>query len=276
MTMVLSRQYNEATLVDHAFSAFTSFIPTLNDSVRNWMVEIGACTQAQVADLILPYEGYPLNPISEADPKPTYLINATEDPSLPVDPDSVCAIYGGLDIPIACNPCFTPTAFAMASLEDLTIKQLSERVRMREMWDNATQLYTQDGYAAAFQMEHSNVGYDDDKTATWIDTDILHSPLIPPLNIHAQIGVGGVPDCLHWFDSEPWQLACDTELGADPATTRMGGSWSFPFYQTGKYISLRVFMSSGDATAGYNFEPTGGLVDFNRLNLTYLLKSSCR
>ena len=131
--------------------------------------------------------------------------------------------------------------------------------------------WTEEGYETFLQSEISLYDSDNEKTVRNFSLDFTHGEEVPLL-CHSQIGVGGLPNCIDWWDSEPWPLDCQL-YGERLPGTRDTGPMSWPYYATGRYIGWRIFVSTGSNPLSY--EPKGGVIDFTRVSLTLSLKSSC-
>lgn len=142
-TMVLSRLYRHASLVDCGFSSFCNFVPRNMVQVRDWIVQIGACTP-EYMDEHYPRnckEGTPYNLPIPPPVIPTSIVgkgeDGLEDPmKVPADPMSICALYGKEDILTKCAPCEEPCRFSMACTDtaDFTLKEQRDEIRFRERY----------------------------------------------------------------------------------------------------------------------------------------------
>src|SRR4030095_10861931 len=211
-----------------------------------------------------------------------HLINETEDPSLPPSPDSLCALYGNQDVKKMCLPCRVPLQFAMASLSDFTIKELSDDQRFRELWDTTDPLgivgaYVNLGYEFLMQSESSLLGNTGEKRVYNLAGDLIQQDEAPPLNMHCQIGVSPMvrPDCGIFWDSEPNPIDCSPIAEIPEMENARGvGPLSFPFFATGRFIVSRLFVSAKEAEI-FEYSPRGGAFDLTRVNLTLSLRSKC-
>jgi hypothetical protein len=137
MSLVISRLYQHASIVDHGFSSFCNFVPRVSTSVRDWMVMIGACSPEEIDSFAPRYckEGTPFNePIYPPPIIPDHIINPGEDWTAPASDNSICALYGDMDIITLCGPCNDPCRFSMASLKDFCLKEQDDRLRLREVY----------------------------------------------------------------------------------------------------------------------------------------------
>jgi len=143
VSMVLSRHYRHASLVDCGFSSFTNFVPRQVVQVRDWMVQIGACSREQMNQDFprMCKEGAPYNEPVPPPVIPTSIVgkgpDGLEDPTMvPPAPNSLCALYGQEDILTKCAPCEEPCRFGMActDLGDFTVKEQRDEIRFRERY----------------------------------------------------------------------------------------------------------------------------------------------
>ena len=142
--------------------------------------------------------------------------------------------------------------------------------------------WTEDGYETILQSEYSLYSNDAEKTVTSLSLDFANADEAPPLMGHSQIGVGGLPSCIDWWDSKPWALNCrnayiDPRIyPTPPQRTRGTGPLTWPYYSTGRYVAWRMFLSNSPSpTAPLTYEPKGGVIDFNRVRLKLQLGPDC-
>lgn len=291
VSMTMARLYGHSSLIDHGFSSFCEFTPSLNMSVRDWMVSIGACSPEDVHKFDSIKEGTPCNVPAPPSVIPTYLIGPEErlpspefNRTVTPDPDSVCAIYGSSDVKMLCNTCSTPRRFSMASLEDFCIKELRTDLRMREVFVddgkpfecNPGEIYQQRGYETLIQSESTLLGSSYEKRVTKLEVDFVHNEEQPITNLWSQIGVSAMPVCAEFWVAEPYPLDCEivTEVPNDNDARPVGPA-TFKYFNTGRYVTWRLFVSSEKTDEGYDFAPLGGFIDFNRVGMTLYARSSC-
>jgi hypothetical protein len=142
--------------------------------------------------------------------------------------------------------------------------------------------WVEDGYETLLQSECSLYANDSDKTVTALCLDFAHAEEAPPLLGHSQLGVGGLPSCIDWWNSKPWALYCNDKYvdprinPPEPTRIRGTGPLTWPYYSTGRYVAWRIFLSnSPTSTVPLTFEPKGGVIDFNRVRLKLQLQSDC-
>jgi hypothetical protein len=132
VTLRFNLKFATADLVDHGFTAFQTFRKELRPTFGQWLEDLGICERGtQVATG--PRDG-PICMGSEeevANP-PLYMRNPTEDASLPVHPDSLCARLQGKTLDDFCRDCAAPDTFIMASATDFALKQWEDDFYYRE------------------------------------------------------------------------------------------------------------------------------------------------
>jgi hypothetical protein len=132
VTLRFNLKFSTADLVDHGFTAFQTFRKELRPTFGQWLEDLGVCERGtQVA--MGPRDG----PIcagteDEVVNPPLYMRNPTEDASLPVHPDSLCARLQGKTLDDFCRDCAAPDTFIMASATDFTLKQWEDDFYYRE------------------------------------------------------------------------------------------------------------------------------------------------
>ena len=262
MTMVIARLYAHTSLIDHGFSSFCEFSPWEDQSVRDWMVDIGGCTVDEVSDLIWQKEGKPCSDPTE---------DVIHVPVEPTDPgwaklavEAWCLrTEGQVDVKRMCLPCTAPKSFSMASIKDFCLKELDPALRSREVYIGS-ETYEVVGYETIIQSESSNIGTGKDKRVRNLEVDYDHNTAESiPISLHSQLGVSSMPVCNEFWNSDPWVIDCvfDASLKDD---TRNAGPAKFPFYSRGRYITWRLYVS---VTGVHDFAPMGGDVNFNRVEM---------
>lgn len=132
VTLRLNTTYRASDIIDHGFTAFLEHKPDLRLTVGKWIEDLGICSRGQAVG-IDPKEGSTCQDLPEVDNPPTSIRNETEDPNLPVDPDSLCARLSGKTMEDFCVACESDTKFVMASAGDFCLKEASEDHYYREM-----------------------------------------------------------------------------------------------------------------------------------------------
>lgn len=162
-TLVLNTQYSAADYLGFGFTAFAEFYTDNSQSVRQFILQNGICTEEGLKDGGYPYggEGISTFPIPAPAFLPTCIYTNTpltvldttvEDYTKETaDVDSLCALLGTTDATAVCNrPCDGPGLFIGVSAADWCIKEIGG-VWYRETCQNPTAIgVTSDlGYATA-------------------------------------------------------------------------------------------------------------------------------
>lgn len=253
MSLRLNFQYNSASLVDHGFTAGCMMRPDYSISMRDFLAEFAGCNPA---GLLMPKEGMPYEfptPIAT----PAYIRNATEDPDLPVDPNSVCAQLGDMTIDDLCAGCDADSLLVMADAQDRTLKQFTQEITYRERYVGGEAsydcpytspgIYVLDGYFSLVQADAWDYGQKVEKTVRGGVVDYVAEDQIDPNQLHFEVGYGPQPRCLTWDQSAaPQDLACLTEQSAAEHaanSTRPELIASYHFFRRGVYIAWRAYTS---------------------------------
>lgn len=130
VTLRFNLKFNSADLVDHGFTAFLSFRKELRPTVGQWLEDLGVCDRGEVVAA-----GFKEGDICATDDDVTpllYMRNSTENASLPVHPQSLCARLTNKTLDDFCRDCSEPATFIMASATDFTLKQAEDDIYYRE------------------------------------------------------------------------------------------------------------------------------------------------
>lgn len=132
VTLRLNMKFNAADLVDHGFTSFLTFRKDDRPTVGEWLEDMGICARGTKVAVGFK-DGHVCSGDQDAvaDP-PLYLRNPTEDPDLPVHPDSLCAALGNRTLDDFCEDCAVEATFIAASADDFTLKQLEDDIYYRE------------------------------------------------------------------------------------------------------------------------------------------------
>lgn len=282
-TLVLQLDTNRSCIVNHGFTAFVSHLPSYQTSVRRWLSDIGACDPATETGLI-DREGNP-EPSDYTEYGYSSIRNETEDPDLPVDPDSLCARFDAEPLlEPDCTPCGNGYVFVMADAHDKCLKQYDEDYYARERvvtpeenrsglpWtstDHPTTLvcYESDGYVTIVQTDSQDWGTATNKTVQRIAleydaADVEDSALA---RMHADVGYGSQPRKLIWQDSTPRKidrLSDEDYQALVAANKRPNRMATYQFFRTGSQLGLRLMVADAN-----KLPVTGGEVSFNELSL---------
>lgn len=276
VSLILNLRYGAASIVDHGFTAFVNFTPDDRPNIRDFLFEWQVCHFSQTfsasAKEGTPYQ-LPDTPFSDP---PSFLFNATENPDLPLDPDSLCARLGDLRIQDICQTCDSGPIFVMASATDYCLKQFTKAQYYRERFapglscsfaigpDGAR--YCADGYSSMAQSDMNNYGTDVDKVINGLLVDFEAEAQTTPNQLQAQISYGAQPKCTTWKSVGARDMKCLTDQSAAEHAannTRPGTPARYNAFWRGRYIGWRIYV---DVPAGYTqVAPTGGGVCFSQM-----------
>lgn len=296
MTLLLNIHTSKASLVDHGFSAFGMAVLPRAKTVRDFEIEQQICDPDDLltdALLLAAKEGYPLNevPSPELDP-PTSIWNATEDPSLPMDPDTslasrVCGPY----LDEVCSVCRgNVRKFLMASARDYTIKEYTRSLGERDVYrlsldtvhvpsdttgfPNVLQgVFTQEGYATLIQSEALQLGGPIDKLVNRIGIEFDAEDQDPAGLCHVELGMSNTAQQLDWAKSDAKKMDDMRNGTPDPVELhdpRPAAPVGFPFHRVGIWTAFRVFVSD----ASLNLKPKNCMATFNRAMISIKARSS--
>ena len=130
VTLRFNLKFSAADFIDHGFTAFLSFRKELRPTVGQWLEDLGVCDRGEVVGTG-PKEGELCAGGEEVTPL-LYMRNPTEDASLPVHPQSLCAQLTNKTLDDFCRDCAEPSTFIMASATDFTLKQAEDDIYYRE------------------------------------------------------------------------------------------------------------------------------------------------
>lgn len=239
-----------ADLVDHGFTAFCNYESDPLPTVADFLVEQQLCTvQEMLAQTIK--EGPPSEVSSTLSDPPTSIWNATEDPDLPADPDSLCSRLATKYPEDFCKSCAGITRFVMASASDFCLKEFRDDVYYRERLIGS--LYVLDGYNSIIECGAEDLGIDAEKVSRMLKVEYTADPQTTPNLLYADVAYGVEANCRTWKNIKKVQpdgtidtgvpLRCLTEF--DLATheanqTRPGKDATFPCSIRGKFLSYRL------------------------------------
>ena len=269
VTLRLNLKYQTADLIDHGFTAMATIRPDSRPTVGQWLEDMDICPPgSKVATG--EKDGAPCPPAAGAFDPPAYIRNATEDTSLPVHPDSLCAELGGRTLDDFCESCFTKDKFVMASASDFALKQSEDLHYYREMLvpvgfpgysipGCSHEAYVWFGYDSVMQMGLETFKSDTEKMINRVDIEAVAKVQATPSELECEVGYGSQPGCITWVASEPKDFECVTDRTAAQHTaqnTRQSGQYRYPFWRRGAYLAAR-FRISG----------VGGGGDFGAMHL---------
>jgi hypothetical protein len=245
----LTRQQEAADLVDHGFSAFCIFESDRLPTVADWLEELGVCERNELPPTIK--EGEPTESDVEATASPTCIWNETEDPSLPADTDSLCAILGNRTAEDFCKGCTGRKIFVMADTSDRCLKQYEDGIFYREQLVNG--LYVFRGYDSVIQSGMEDLRVDGEKSCREVKVSYRAEPQTSPNLLYGYIGFAAEPNCPSWklmrnvqpngVIEQGVELRCLSEFSAaehQANMTRPGMDAAFFTAARGRYFGYRL------------------------------------
>lgn len=255
VTLRMNLKFNTADFIDHGFTAFLTFRADSRPTVGEWLEDMGLCPRgSKVAT------GFKDGEVCEAGTAvanpPLYIRNPTEDPDLPVHPQSLCAQLAGKTLDDFCVDCLTASTFIMASAVDFTLKQAEDSVYYREMLGGSLEdydsyacgggFYSHVGYSTVMQSGSEQFRSEDEKMEKRIRIEAEALPQSSPSNLECEVGFSPVPNCTTWKETEPQPFECISDFSAAQHAangTRPDGSFNFPTWTRGVYLSFRFRIS---------------------------------
>jgi len=281
LSLVINPRYQKASLVDRGFSAFAQMRVHNWSTVRDFMVEYGVCSEADVlssSNLLEQKEGFPLNTLEAAQTSPTCIWNATEDPTQPMSSESLAARVRDLRMDLDCKACVSAPYFAMADAKDFCIKRFDTDSRLRQtylpqdstVWvpedvhefPNVVQAeYEESGYPTLIQGEVSQHGTASDKIVNRLSVNYDAEAQSTPGRLYCQIGVTNSAKCVQWHNSTPQTLDCLEGDGGRPNEPA-----DFAFYRAGAWVAYRLFVATASGET-VEYAPKGCGVTFNETTI---------
>lgn len=270
VTLRFNLKFGTADMVDHGFTSFLTFRADLRPTVGQWLEEQGICARAsQIAQG--PKDGQPcstlLPPVVNP---PLYIRNPTEDPDLPVHPDSLCARLVGLSMDSYCVDCSSPTKFISASATDFALKEQSDEHYYREMlaggpegydaYSCTGEYYVHEPYSTVLQSGAMDLRTDNEKVLKRLTVEAFPEPQSTPSILRCFVGFASQAHCPTWRESRFKDYECQTAMTAAEhaaAHTRPDDRFHFPFWARGKYLFARI-----------RIDGVGGAGVFSEVNLT--------
>lgn len=245
----LTRNQEAADLVDHGFTAFCVYESDRLPTVSDWLVQMGVCTRDELPQTIK--EGDPATDAITPIAAPNSIWNATENPDLPADPDSLCAALSDKFPEDFCAPCVGRKRFVMASATDFCLKEYADGLYYRERLDES--VYVLDGYDSIIQSGSENLRMDSDKDLRRVKVEFKAEPQTTPSTLFCDVGFGQESACITYRNLRNVQpdgsvragvpLRCLTEFDvAEHAAnqTRPGLDAVFQAAVSGKFFAYRL------------------------------------
>jgi hypothetical protein len=226
LRMNIRQGYEHASLVDHGFSAGLYFRPDDRPTYAEWLLEVAGCPMSTDTQLT-----------SDVTPPP-YIWNEDEDPEGEIADDSFCALLDNMTLDDICARCEDAPKFIVASTEDLSLKELSNTIYYREIWNGTD--YDQEPYADFVQTCIGALGSDVEKSFGGSETPGLVAEFSAeeqetPGVLRAMAGFGVSAACPTWRNVGTRNLEC---LAAEA---------KYAFWFRGRYLCFRMWTYGTDA-----------------------------
>ena len=277
VSMAISPQYGFSTIIDKGFTAGVSYTSDPREMLIDWLRTQQVCNFSEFISEIKKM-GIPINSTDDAFPDPPSSIwNATEDWTLPQDPNSLCARLGATSLEDLCGFDCKETILVLADADDFCLKQYDPDVAYRERFVESDITYAcpyttdgqyvLDGYSSMVQGDMHKYGKNEEKTVSLASIDYVAREQASPSQLHFQIGYSAQASCPTWKDAAPVDLRCLTEQTAlqhQQQNTRPSTFAKFPVFRSGVFIGYRFFILG-----------TGGLTCFSEVKIHLRLRQSC-
>jgi len=174
---------------------------------------------------------------------PLYLWNETEDPTLPLHPDSWCARLGDTTVADLCEVCDSSPQFLLASASDFTIKENNPEIFLREQY-NGDGTWRSDGYWTMLQSDMSLLGANEEKIVKQLVVDFEAEAQEPPSQLVGEVAYSSQPKCQVWKNIGSRELKCLTafdEAQHAANNTRADRQARYNTFYRGKYIGFRIY-----------------------------------
>lgn len=248
LSLFLWPDTHKATIVDYGFTEIAEHQPDTSISWRDFLGVNGICDPA---DGLLDKEGESC-PVTFVEQEYTGFWNETEDPDLPMDPNSISALFCDMCLEDLCRNCDSDTAIVLASASDKTLKEYTPgryvREELTDITDRAfpapdTGTYQDQSYPVLIQSDAMQRGGPIEKTfrAMLVGYSVGESGN----TLCAQAGGAWSPSCLDWEHSKPFLMECPDP---DPKKRR-GRPARFGFMTTGAWLAWRISTQGCDFCA---------------------------
>lgn len=255
VTLRFNLKYGTADFIDHGFTAFLTFRRDIRPTIGQWLEDLGVCERGEVVDMGVKDGDICPGSVDAVENPPLYIFNETENPELPNHPRSLCALLEGKTMEDFCSECPTDTTFIAASAEDFALKQLEDDIYYREQLGGGP--YDYESYSCQGEFYH-HVGYqtvmqegaemyrvDQEKMIKAIIVEAEPLPQSTPSIITSEVGYASTPNCFRWRETKDLEFECQTERSEsqhDTAKSRQDGTFYFPCWRRGRYISARFII----------------------------------
>lgn len=255
VTIRFNLKFGAADLVDHGFTAFLTFYKDDRPTIGQWLEDLGVCPRGTVVGTGFKEGEVCEGGMAEVANPPTFIFNEVENPLLPIQAGGLCSRLQGKTLADFCEDCSVAATFIAASASDFCLKQIEDDIYYREMLGGSYLSY--DGYACHGEFYH-HVGYetvmqqgaegyrtDDEKMIKMIAVEAEPLPQSTPSIITAEVGYASTPSCFTWKTTKDLDFECVTAKTAAQhlaQKTRPDGTFYFPCWRRGRYISARFII----------------------------------
>jgi len=254
VTLRFNLKFGTADFIDHGFTAFLTFRKDDRPTFGQWLEDLGACPRGTAVDEGFK-DGDACTGVAEVENPPLWIFNETENPDLPNDPRSLCALLSGKTAEDYCIDCAAISTFIAASADDFALKQLEDDVLYREMLGGNIeaygayaclgQFYHHLGYETVMQQGAENYRNDNEKMIKMIAIEAEPWPQSTPSILTAEVGYASTSSCFTWKPTKDLEFECQTERSAAQHVannSRPDGTFYFPTWRRGRYLSARFII----------------------------------
>jgi hypothetical protein len=252
VTLRFNLKFNTADFIDHGFTAMMTFRADDRPTVGQWMEDMGICPRgSQVATGVKDGSVCTGTQVAVVNP-PLYIRNPTENPNLPVHPNSLCNRLTGKTMEDFCIDCAAEATFITASATDFTLKQQEDDVYYRQMlggnieaydaYSCHGEFYHNEPYDTVMQTGTQDFRSDDEKIVKMIGLEAEPLPQSTPSSLEMDVGSGSQPSCMIWHEIRPLDYECQTELTLIQLAARglrKDGTFYFPCWRRGRFLAAR-------------------------------------
>lgn len=255
VTLRFNVKFSAADFIDHGYTSFLTFRKDDRPTIGQWLEDLGVCPRGTLVATSFKDGAVCTGAAADVADPPLYIWNETEDPSLAISPNSLCARLQGKTLADYCDDCASESTFIAASAEDFCLKQIEDDIYYREMLGGTYVSY--DGYSCHGEFYH-HVGYrtvmqqgaesyrdDNEKMMKMISLEAEPLPQSTPSILTAEAGYGSQPSCFTWKATKDQDFECQTDLTAAQhlaRKTRPDGTFYFPTWVRGRYLSSRFII----------------------------------
>lgn len=252
VTLRFNLKFNTADFIDHGFTAMMTFRADDRPTVGQWIEDMGICPRGSQVAVGVKDGSICTGPQVAVVNPPLYIRNPTENPNLPVHPDSLCNRLIGKTMEDFCIDCAAEATFITASATDFTLKQQEDDIYYRQMlggnieaydaYSCHGEFYHNEPYDTVMQTGTQDFRSDDEKIVKMIGLEAEPLPQSTPSILEMDVGSGSQPSCMIWHEIRPLDYECQTELTATQLVARglrKDGTFYFPCWRRGRFLAAR-------------------------------------